>query len=197
MPLRVLTRPTTTVDSANLDSALLFPTGWPENLSGHELARAMSKVSQQQEVAVLSKSKNGLVFLTPNDWALVADKATRRHFKTGDKIVEQGKRTFGLYLLLNGTASVLIPPPRNIGPGEVCGEISFLDDFAATTTVVANEPVEAYFIDRPTLQSLFELFPHLGSRFYQSMAGILSRRLREVIGAPIPAKPAAAKKQAT
>jgi CRP-like cAMP-binding protein len=63
--------------------------------------------------------------------------------------------------------------------------------------VVANDAVEAYFIDRPTLQSLFELFPHLGSRFYQSLAGILSRRLREVIGVPIPAKAPATKKQAT
>lgn len=157
----------------------------------------MSKASEQQDVDVLSKSKNGLVFLTPNDWALLADKAIRRQFKSGEKIVEQGKRSFGLYLLLKGTASVQIPPPRNIGPGEVCGEISLLDELAATTNVVANEPVEAYFIDRGTLQSLFELFPHLGSRFYQSLAGILSRRLREVIGAPTPAKPAAAKKQAT
>jgi hypothetical protein len=27
------------------------------------------------------------------------------------------------------------------------------------------------------------LFPHLGSRFYQSLAAILSQRLRDVIGA--------------
>jgi CRP-like cAMP-binding protein len=69
-----------------------------------------------------------------------------------------------------------------IGPGEVCGEISFIDELPATANVVAQGAVEAYYLDRPTLQSLFELFPHLGSRFYRSLASSLSRRLRELIG---------------
>jgi CRP-like cAMP-binding protein len=141
----------------------------------------MSKPNQQQDVSTLSAAKSGMVYLTANDWALIADKAARRQFKAGEKIVEQGKRTHGLYLLLKGSASVQIPPPRDIGSGEVCGEISFLDELPATATVVANEEVEAYYLDRLTLHSLFELFPHLGSRFYQSLAAILSRRLREVI----------------
>jgi CRP-like cAMP-binding protein len=64
----------------------------------------------------------------------------------------------------------------------VCGEISFIDELPATANVVAQEAVEAYYLDRPTLQSLFELFPHLGSRFYRSLASSLSRRLRELIG---------------
>jgi CRP-like cAMP-binding protein len=149
----------------------------------------MSKATQQQDVAVLSSSKQGLVFLTANDWALIVDKGSRMQFKVGDRVVQHGKRTHGIYLLLKGTASVQIPRPAispfalpAIGPGEVCGEISFLDELPATASVVAKEPVEAYYLDRPTLQSLFELFPHLGSRFYRSLACSLSRRLREWIG---------------
>jgi CRP/FNR family transcriptional regulator, cyclic AMP receptor protein len=133
---------------------------------------------------VLSNAKSGLVYLTANDWALVADKAARVQFKARDPIIQKGKRTHGVYLVLKGTAAVQIPtkgPAPAIGPGEVCGEISFLDDLPATTDVVAREPVEAYYLDRPTLQGLFELFPHLGSRFYHSLAAILSRRLRDLI----------------
>jgi CRP-like cAMP-binding protein len=48
--------------------------------------------------------------------------------------------------------------------------------------VVAEVDVEAYHLDRTTLQSMFELFPHLGSRFYRSVATNLSRRLRDLIG---------------
>lgn len=150
----------------------------------------MPKASQQQDVAVLSTAKNGLVYLTPNDWALVADKAVRRQFKPGEAIVLRGKRTFGVYLLLRGSALVQIPSQGTIltvNPGEACGEISFLDELPATANVVAKEEVEAYYLDRPTLQSMFELFPHLGSRFYHSLAAILSRRLRELIGAAEPA----------
>ncbi|MGC1450997.1 MAG: cyclic nucleotide-binding domain-containing protein [Candidatus Sulfotelmatobacter sp.] len=144
----------------------------------------MPKASQQQDVSVLSAAKTGLVFLTSNDWALIADKAARLQFKAGDSIVQKGKRTHGVYLVLKGTAAVQIPvkgTTLGINPGEVCGEISFLDELPATANVVAREAVEAYYLDRPTLQSMFELYPHLGSRFYRSLASILSRRLREMI----------------
>jgi CRP-like cAMP-binding protein len=149
----------------------------------------MSKATQQQDLSVLSAAKNGLAYLTANDWALIADKAARMQFKTGEAIVQKGKRTHGVYILLKGTASVRLPQgsPPVIGPGEVCGEISFIDELPATADVVAKEDVESYYLDRPTVQSLFELFPHLGSRFYRSLASSLSRRLRELINPSVTA----------
>lgn len=144
----------------------------------------MPKASQQPDFSALLTSKNGLLYLTANDWALIADKAVRREFKAGDYLVERDRRSHGIYVLLKGTAVVQIASQgtsREIGPGEICGEISFLDELPATANVVANRSVEVFYVDRPTLQSLFELFPHLGSRFYHSLAAILSRRLRELI----------------
>ena len=143
----------------------------------------MSKASLQQDLTVLASNKNGLVYLTANDWTLIADKAVRLQFKTGAHLVQRGRRTHGVYLLLKGTASVDISSvaSRTISPGEACGEISLLDELPATANVIANDAVEAFYLDRPTLRSLFELFPHLGSRFYHSLAATLSRRLREVI----------------
>jgi len=143
----------------------------------------MSKVIEQ-EVAVLSSSKNGLIYLTANDWALVADKASRVHFKEGAVLIQKGKKANGVYLVLKGCARVVIPfqASRTLGPGEICGEMSFLEDFPASASVIAEKDIEAYYLDRPTLQSLFELFPHLASRFYRSLATNLSRRLRELIG---------------
>lgn len=144
----------------------------------------MPKGTQQQDVSVLSGAKNGLIYLTANDWTLIADKATRKKFKAGETIVQRGKRTFGVFLLLAGTASVEIGTGKTpqLGPGQVFGEISCLDDLPATATVVAREDAEVYYIDRSTLESLFELFPHLGSRFYRSLAVSLSKRMREWIG---------------
>lgn len=149
-------------------------------------SRAMSKVNEQ-DLSVLSSSKQGLIYLTANDWALVADKASRVRFKKGEVVVQKGKKGIGVFLLLKGTARVQIPPQTPapvIGPGEICGEMSFLEDAAASASVVAEGEVEAYHLDHPTLQSLFELFPHLASRFYRSLATNLSRRLRDVIGRP-------------
>ena len=149
----------------------------------------MSKETPQQDVSVLASAKNGLVYLSANDWVLISNKAARQQFKTGERVVQRGRRTHGVYLLLKGTASVQILGESNwqIGPGEVCGEISFLDELPATADVVANEEIWAYYLDRATLQTLFELFPHLGSRFYRSLASILSRRLRDVIDRQMPA----------
>jgi len=151
----------------------------------------MPKANQQHDVSVLSSAKNGLVYLTPNDWALIADKAVRMQFKSGEHLVQRGRRTHGIYLVLKGTALVQIPSQGTspgIGPGEVCGEISFLDELPATANVVAKDAVETYYLDRPALQSMFELFPHLGSRFFHSLASILSRRLRDLIDPATPAK---------
>ncbi len=137
-----------------------------------------------QEVSVLSSSKHGLIYLTANDWALVIDKASRVQFKEGAILIQKGKRTDGVYLLLKGSARVIIPSQasRTLGLGEICGEMSFLEDSAASASVIAEGDVETYHLDRATLQSLFELYPHLGSRFYHSLATNLSHRLRELIG---------------
>jgi CRP-like cAMP-binding protein len=143
----------------------------------------MAKVIAE-EVSVLSSSKNGLIYLTANDWALVADKAVRVNFRKGQALIQRGKKSHGVFLLLRGTAKVQIHSrvvPPKIGPGEICGEMSFLEDIPASVDVVAHEDVEAYQLDRLTLETLFELFPHLASRFYRSLAMKLSRRLREQI----------------
>ena len=135
-------------------------------------------------VSLLSSSKNGLRYLTPNDWALIADKAAEATFRKGEALVQKGKQTDGVHLLLKGRARVKFPSQatsRIIGPGEICGEMSFLDDQPASADVVAEEAVEAYHLDRATLQILFELYPHLASRFYRSLAASLSHRLRALI----------------
>jgi CRP-like cAMP-binding protein len=143
----------------------------------------MSKVIAQ-EVSVLSSSKEGLIYLTANDWTLLADKAARVNFRKGQAIVQRGRRSNGIYLVLKGRARVEIltgSTKPELGPGQICGEMSFLDDVPASADVVAQEEMQAIYVDRPTLESLFELFPHLASRFYRSLATNLSRRLRDSI----------------
>lgn len=151
----------------------------------------MTKPAHQHDISILSASKHGMVFLTANDWALIADKATHVAFKPGETIIHRGERNEGVYLIIKGMASAQIPAQTtspSIGPGEVCGEISFLDEQPATLNVIAKDAVEAYYLDRSTLQTLIELFPHLGSRFYHSLASSLSRRLRELIGRAVASK---------
>jgi CRP/FNR family transcriptional regulator, cyclic AMP receptor protein len=143
----------------------------------------MPKVTAQA-VSLLSSSKYGLRYLTSNDWTLISDKAARVTFRKGETIVQRGVKGDGVFLLLEGHARVQFASKagsRTIIPGEICGEMSFLEDQPASASVVAEETVEAFHLDLPTLQSLFELFPHLASRFYRSLAANLSHRLRGLI----------------
>lgn len=143
----------------------------------------MPKVTAQA-VSLLSSSRHGLRYLTSNDWTLISDKAARAVFRKGEAMVQRGVKGDGVFLLLEGRARVQFPSKtasRMIGPGEICGEMSFLEDQPASASVVAEETVEAYHLDLATLHSLFELFPHLASRFYRSLAANLSHRLRGLI----------------
>jgi CRP/FNR family cyclic AMP-dependent transcriptional regulator len=138
----------------------------------------------EQELSILSSSKNGLIYLTANDWALIADKAVRVSFGKGQPLVHRARKSNGIYLVLKGTAKVHISSRTSstaIGPGQICGEMSFLEDAPASANVVAQQDVDTFYVDRQTLETLFELFPHLASRFYRSLAMNLSRRLREMI----------------
>lgn len=143
-----------------------------------------TKAEEEQLVQILQNARNRLEYLTPNDWALIVDKAKPRTFQKNDPIIEPGNPKGMVFLLVKGSAriegdgNVRI---SQIGAGEVCGEMSFLENRKASALVVAEEDVEAFAIDWATLHELFELYPHLASRFYRSLAVNLSRRLREQI----------------
>ena len=75
--------------------------------------------------------------------------------------------------------------------------MAFLENNLASATAKAEEAVEAYALDWSSLGELFELFPHLASRFYRSLAVNLSRRLREQLMAKQDGKPARGPSSAT
>jgi CRP/FNR family cyclic AMP-dependent transcriptional regulator len=139
--------------------------------------------AQQELLSILQTASNRLEYLTPNDWALIVDRAKRTPFRKGDVLIQQGKQTKTVYVLVHGRAKVESSKAviAHIGPGQVCGEMAFLENGAASATVTAEDDGEACAIEWNALSDLFELFPHLGSRFYRSLAVNLSRRLREQI----------------
>lgn len=141
--------------------------------------------TQEEALSILQTAKNRLDYLTPNDWMLIVDRSKKANFKRGESLIKQGKKSGMVYLLVRGTAKVEAFPKAfiaQIGPGQVCGEMAFLENAVASATVTAEEEVEVRAIECSALSDLFELFPHLGSRFYRSLAVSLSRRLREQIG---------------
>jgi CRP-like cAMP-binding protein len=126
-------------------------------------------------------AKSQLQYVNRNDWVLILDKAKSLTFKKDETLIQSGKQPAMVFVLMKGRAEV-----RNgfgvkiaqISPGEICGEMAFLENSKASASVVAEETMSVYGIDWPILQDLFELYPQLAARFYRSLAVGLSRRLR-------------------
>ena len=126
----------------------------------------------------------GLQFLTANDWALIRDKAQERQFKKDQRLIHEGLAGNTLFVIKSGTARV---ERRNgtqtiriatLGAGDICGEMTFIEKSSASASVIADNELAAEALDAATLQTLFESFPHVGARFFRSVALTLSKRLR-------------------
>ena len=140
--------------------------------------------AQERLLSILQTAPNRLEYLTPNDWALLVDRAKQVTFQKDEILIQKGKQTKMVYLLVKGTARIesdFKVRIAQIGPGQISVEMAFLENNVASATVTAKEEVQAYAIEWSALGDLFELFPHLASRFYRSLAVILARRLRDQI----------------
>ena len=138
----------------------------------------------QQFLSVLRTGRNRLEHLTENDLVLMIDKAARQTFAKGEAIYTYGKQNPNIYIIAKGTASILTPRGWNIasvGPGEILGEMAFLEASQSSANVTAETEVEVFALSWSGLHVLFELYPHMASRFYRSIAVSLSRRLRRQI----------------
>ena len=62
--------------------------------------------------------------------------------------------------------------------GELFGEMSFLENQAAAMNVIADIPCRIDIVGRESLYELFANTPGFAGRFFQSLATLLSRKLR-------------------
>ncbi len=139
--------------------------------------------SNDPALQVLQTAKNRLEYLTANDWLLLTNAARQVTFNPDQVLIEKGKPTHNLFLLLKGKARVRSGSVTvsRVLPGEIIGEMAFLEGTLPSASVIADESVLACVLEWSTLRDLFEMYPHLASRFYRSLAVNLSRRLRKQI----------------
>ena len=69
-----------------------------------------------------------------------------------------------------------------LGEGEIFGEMSFVDHTPASASVIAAARSELLRIDGTAIYRLMREDPTFASRFYHSLAVILSQRLRTTSG---------------
>ena len=128
-----------------------------------------------------------------------ADRVTRHR---GDVLLAQGAKDHNLFLILQGYVRVEVADQgrgvsvARLGPGQVFGEMSFLEDAGAVASVIAEDDVAVDVVKETDLMALLNSDPSFSARFYQSLAVTMARRLRVTTqgaaGRPRPTKARAA-----
>jgi len=106
-------------------------------------------------------------------------------FGPDEVILAQGERRRALFFVRRGAVRVerqhmqFVVEVSRLETGEVFGEMSFVEDFGASASVVADGCVEVDIVDEAVVGQLIRDDTGFEGRFYHSLAEILSRRLRE------------------
>ncbi len=107
-------------------------------------------------------------------------------FKRRDTIVKEGEPGFDLFLLYSGYADVTIDKSgrrvalATFGPGDVIGEVNFLQRTKRSATVKALTDCELLKIPGSILEKLTQSDPHLMLILYHNVAHLLAGRLRQI-----------------
>jgi CRP-like cAMP-binding protein len=121
-----------------------------------------------------------LFSMLTNDQAQgIADSVVKRRFRRGEIIVEHGKKSNALFILLTGRARVLTSDSRGrevilavLQPGDYVGEMSLIDNEPHSATVRAEVQTDMLILGRAEFA---RCLPENSSLSYAIMRGLVSR----------------------
>ena len=108
---------------------------------------------------------------------LIAQHADEVDVAAGAKLVEQDRLAYELFVIKEGTAQVFDGEDliRELGPGDIVGEIGVLRTHKRTATVVATSPILAVVMYGPELTTLKESLPEVFADLEESVRDRLGR----------------------
>ena len=123
------------------------------------------------------------MFLTPDDRTALVAAAGSREYAADEVVLDEGARRHGLFIVRQGAVRVSprSAPSRIVAyleEGELFGDMSFLENAAASSDVIADVPCRIDIVERDAIYALLADRPGFAGRFFQSLATLLSVRLR-------------------
>jgi CRP-like cAMP-binding protein len=105
-------------------------------------------------------------------WALLSAHVKSTPFRRGQVILEEGGHRRALFIVRSG--SVRVGQSENgrgiavalLGPGEIFGEMGFVENVAASASVAAQDDAVIEVIEGEALQSVMASEPGFAVRFY-------------------------------
>ena len=117
--------------------------------------------------------------LTPTQAASIADAIIKKRYKRAEIIVEQGKKSDTLYIILTGRARVMSSDSRGrevilatLHQGDYIGEMSLIDDEPHSATVRTEVQTDVLTLGRAAFS---RCLPENSSMSYNIMRGLVAR----------------------
>ena len=117
--------------------------------------------------------------LTNEQAQTIADSVVKRRFRRGELIVEHGRKSNALFILLTGRARVLTADSRGrevilavLQPGDYVGEMSLIDNEPHSATVRAEVQTDMLILGRPEFS---RCLPETSSLAYAILRGLVAR----------------------
>jgi len=106
--------------------------------------------------------------------------ATLRRGRAGERIIEQGKISGRMFIVMEGKAEVWVNKRHivTLSGQALLGEIEFLDKAPASADVVLIQETDIIELNNEALNVLMEKQPRLGYVLIREIARIEARRLR-------------------
>ena len=121
--------------------------------------------------------------LDDNECALLSSAATKRHFRAGEVIIEQGARGSSMFLIVEGVVQVSLENDDsdeavvgNLTIGEVFGEMSLLTGARRAATVTAKRPTVLFEINKEIFSEILKK----NDAVVESLSQILASRQQEL-----------------
>ncbi len=117
--------------------------------------------------------------LTAEQAQTIADGVTKRRYRRGEIIVEQGRKSDALFILLSGRARVITSDSRGrevilavLEPGDYLGEMSLIDNEPHSATVRAEVQTDVLVLGRGEFAACL---PENSSLSYAILRGLVGR----------------------
>jgi CRP/FNR family cyclic AMP-dependent transcriptional regulator len=118
--------------------------------------------------------------LTDSERIRLKAAATVRHARGGERIIEQGKASNSMFIILEGQAEVKVKGKivATLPEQSLVGEVEFLDALPASADVIVLKKSLLIELDNAALASLMKKHPRLGYALMSEIARIEAQRLR-------------------
>lgn len=135
--------------------------------------------------------------LSENERQTLFNSGTVKSYKSGDMIIAEGDSVDALMFINSGNIRVTraflddlnAEFAGPLGPGEVVGEMSFMDGRGASASLIADGHTEILEIPRDIVFKLVDADTGFAARFFESLFLDLARKLRSTNQRVLPVAP--------